>query len=434
MRICFTGARIIDPSRQLDRQLDLLLAEGKVAALGENLPKDGARVIDLSGKIIVPGFVDLHVHLREPGYESKETICSGLSAAAAGGITSLACMPNTAPAVDRAEVVEQIIARAEQAGLGRVYPVGALTRKREGRQAADFASLYGAGVRAFSDDGSPVEDSRVLFSIFKELSRFDDVVVLAHSEDLSLSRGGVMHEGRWSKLLKQPGIPAVAESIAVARDILLAEAAGIRLHLCHISTAAAVEWVAWAKAKGLPVTAEVTPHHLLLTDAAVERCGALAKVNPPLRTEEDCTALRKALNSGIIDIIATDHAPHRSEEKELSLLEAPFGITGLETAVPLLLSELVNKNLLTLPGLVEAFSCRPARLLNLPAGTIKPGAPADLTVLDLNAPFVVEPQRFYSQARHSPFTGWQLTGLPVMTVVGGKIIMKEGVVSRASKF
>ncbi len=434
MRICFTGARIIDPSQRLDRQLDLLVAEGKVAALGESLPKDGARVIDLSGKIIVPGLIDLHVHLRDPGDEGKETVFSGLAAAAAGGITSLACMPNTSPPADRAEVVEEILAKAAQAGLGRVYPVGALTRKREGKEAADYTSLYGAGVRAFSDDGSPVEDSRLLFSIFKELSRFDDVVVLAHSEDRSLSRGGVMHEGRWSKLLKQPGIPAVAESIAVARDILLAEAAGIRLHLCHISTAAAVEWVAWAKAKGLPVTAEVTPHHLLLSDAAVERCGALAKVNPPLRTEEDCIALRKALNRGIIDIIATDHAPHRKEEKELSLAEAPFGITGLETAVPLLLSELVNKNLLALPRLVEAFSCRPARLLNLPAGTIRPGAPADLTVLDLNVPFKVEPRRFYSKAKHSPFSGWQLTGLPVMTVVGGKMIMKEGVVSRECKF
>ncbi len=426
MQICLTGARIIDPSQQLDQRLDLLLADGRVAALGADLSVEGARVIDLSGKIIVPGFVDLHVHLREPGFADKETVQSGSFAAAAGGITSLACMPNTSPAIDRVEVVELIREKAVAAGLTRIYPIGALTHARSGKQAADFNSLYSAGVRAFSDDGSPVEDSGLLYSIFKELSHFDGVIVIAHSEDISLSRAGVMHEGSWSRRLKQPGIPAVAESAAVARDILLAQAAGVRLHLAHISTAAAVEWVAWAKGKGLPVTAEVTPHHLLLTDESVKHCGALAKVNPPLRPEADRLALCRALKAGIIDIVATDHAPHQGWEKELPISEAPFGITGLETAVPLLLTGLVREGHLELTELVQAFSCRPARLLNLEGGTLKPGSPADLTVLDLNAADVVEPQRFHSKAKHSPFAGWKLSGLPVMTIMGGAVIMNQG--------
>lgn len=428
MRICLTGARIIDPSQHLDQRLDLLIAEGRVAALGAGLPVEGTRVINLSGKIIVPGFIDLHVHLREPGFTDKETVLSGSFAAAAGGITSLACMPNTSPAIDRPDVVELIREKAASAGLVRVYPIGALTLARSGKAAADFKSLYSAGVRAFSDDGSPVADSGLLYRIFKALSRLEGAIVIAHSEDLSLAQGGVMHEGFWSKQLKQPGIPEVAESAAVARDILLAQAAGVRLHLAHISTAAAVEWVAWAKAKGLPVTAEVTPHHLLLTDECVKQCGAYAKVNPPLRPEADRLALCRALRSGVIDIVATDHAPHQKFEKELPLTEAPFGITGLETAVPLLLSRLIHEGQLKLPELVQAFSCRPAALLGLDVGTLKPGSPADLTVLDLNAEAVVEPQRFYSKGKHSPFAGWKLRGLPVMTMVGGTLKMNQGAV------
>lgn len=432
MKICLKGARIIDPSCQLDQYLDIMVTEGRIAALNVNLPAEGTQLFDLSGKIVVPGFIDLHVHLREPGYTDKETIASGAEAAAAGGVTSLFCMPNTSPPADSAEVVEQIRSEATAAGLVRVFPVGALTRGRLGKEPADFKALYSAGVRAFSDDGSPVEDSGLLYRIFKELSCYDGAVVFSHSEDLSLSRGGVMHEGLISKLLKQPGIPAVAETAAVARDILLAQAAGVRLHLAHISTAASVEWVSWAKEKGLPVTAEVTPHHLFLTDEAVKIDGALAKVNPPLRPETDCRALRRALLDGIIDIIATDHAPHQGSEKELPFRDAPFGITGLETAVPLLLSGLVQKGLLKLSGLIQAFSCRPARLMGLNTGTLRPGAPADLTVLDLEAASFVEPGRFYSKAKHSPFAGWKVCGLPVLTMVGGAVIMKQGVVQNVT--
>jgi dihydroorotase len=426
MRICLKGARVVDPSQRLDQRCDLLIEGGMIAAQAPVLQVEAARSIDLNGKTVVPGFVDIHVHLREPGFTAKETISDGSAAAVAGGITALACMPNTAPAIDRVTMVELIRAKAEAAGLARVYPVAALTRDRQGQSAADLAGLYRAGVRAFSDDGSPVADDALFSQILRELAGYSDAVAISHSEDQFLAGSGVIHEGRWSRAYQVAGLPAVAESAAVGRDILLAQQAGCRLHLAHISTAGAVEWVAWAKERGLPVTAEVTPHHLLLTDAAVKRCGTLAKVNPPLRTAVDRLAVRRALREGIIDIIATDHAPHQAVEKNRPLAEAPFGITGLETAVALLLTELVHKGVLSLSELVEAYSCRPARLLGLPGGTLKQGSPADLVVLDLEAAGTVQPQHFYSKAKHSPFAGWKLKGLPVMTMVGGKIKMESG--------
>jgi dihydroorotase len=283
-------------------------------------------------------------------------------------------------------------------------------------------------VRAFSDDGDPVGNSGLFFRILKALSSFRDVLVIAHSEERTLSGGGVCHAGAWSKKLGLPGIPAAAETVAVARDILLAREAGARLHLAHLSSAGSVELLEWARRQGLPVTAEVTPHHLLLTEAAVETRGAAAKVNPPLRTENDRLALCQALRAGLIDIIATDHAPHTAAEKERGMAVAPFGITGLETAVPLLLTGLVRVGLLSLADLVQAFSCRPAQLLGLPAGTLRPGAPADLVLLDLEAKGAVDPKRFYSRGGHSPFAGRPLKGLPVMTMVGGEIKMDKGVV------
>lgn len=428
MRILLRGGRAVDPSLKLDGQYDLLIERGCIAAVAPRLDATADRVIDVTGKAVVPGFVDLHVHLREPGFTAKETVASGAAAAVAGGVTSVACMPNTAPPLDTAAAVELVRQKARFAGLARVYPVGTLTRGRTGQAAADFAALYAAGVRAFSDDGDSVADSRLFLEILKKLARYEDVLVIAHSEDRALAAGGVMHEGEWSRRFGLPGLPAVAETAAVARDILLAGAAGARLHLAHLSTAGSVELLDWARRRGLPVTAEVTPHHLLLTDAAVREHGAAAKVNPPLRPEEDRLAMLQALRAGLIDIIATDHAPHSAAEKERGLAEAPFGIAGLETAVPLLLTELVRPGLLSLAGLVEAYSCRPARLLGLPGGTLRRGAPADLAVLDLEAASTVEPARFYSRARHSPFAGRTLRGRPVMTLVGGEIKMDGGAV------
>ncbi len=427
MRICLKGGRVLDPGQSLDGRCDLLIEKGRVAAIAPQIAAGDARVVDLTGKIVLPGFIDVHVHLREPGFEEKETIASGTAAAAAGGITAVAAMPNTEPPIDSAAVVRLIKDRAVGAGYSRVYPLGTLTRGRRGLEPSDLRSLYEAGVRAFSDDGSPVADSRLFLQIMGSLARLPGALVIAHSEDLSLAEGGLLHEGVISKRLDLPGIPAAAEILGVSRDIILAGAAGVPLHLAHLSTAGSVELLARAKEQGLPVTAEVTPHHLLLTDDEIYRSGALAKVNPPLRTEDDCRVLIEALRTGLIDIIATDHAPHTAAEKSAGLKSAPSGIAGLETALPMLLSGLVNKGKLALSDLVQAYSCRPAELLGLEGGTLRPGAPADITVIDLEAEGTIDPGTFYSLARHTPFAGSPYRGRPVMTIVGGEIIMEQGV-------
>ena len=428
MRICLRGGWVVDPAQSLDRRCDLLIEKGRVAAIAPQIEAGDAQVIDLSGKTILPGMIDLHVHLREPGFEEKETIRSGTAAAVVGGITAVAAMPNTKPPIDSVDVVRLIKDQAAAEGYCRVYPIGTLSSGRSGGKKADFAALYEVGVRAFSDDGAPVAESRLFKEILEALASYPDVIAIAHSEDLSLSAGGLLHEGVVSKKLGLPAIPAVAETVAVARDILLAGATGARLHLAHLSTAGSVELLAWGKEQGFPITAEVTPHHLLLTDEEVYRSGALAKVSPPLRTEDDCRALQEALRTGLIDIIATDHAPHSLSEKESGLEAAPCGISGLETALPLLLGELVGKGKLSLADLVSAFSSRPARLLGLEGGSLQPGAPADITVVDLEAAGTIDPRKFLSQARHSPFAGLSYRGLPVMTMVGGKIRAEQGVV------
>ena len=433
MRICLKGGRVLDPDGFGDGRADLLIENERIAAVAPQIEAGDARIIDLAGKVVLPGFIDIHVHLREPGFEDKETIASGTAAAAAGGITAVAAMPNTEPPPDTPAAVRFIEEKAAAAGFCRVYPIGTLSRGRKGDRPADLAALYEAGVRAFSDDGAPVANSRLFKEILQILARYPDAVAIAHSEELSLSAGGLLHEGAVSRKLKLPAVPASAETIGVARDILLAAAAGARLHLAHLSTAGSVELLAWAKERGFPVTAEVTPHHLLLSEEEIMHSGALAKVNPPLRTEDDCRALQEALRTGLIDIIATDHAPHQLSEKEAGLEAAPCGIAGLETAVPLLLTGLVNKGKLSLPDLVRAYSSRPARLLGLPGGSLQPGAVADIVALDLEAAGTIDPQGFYSRARHSPFAGHPYRGCPMMTMVGGKIMMERGIVHGAEK-
>lgn len=429
MRICLKGGTIVDPTQSMNGEpCDLLIERKRIAAVAPDISPGDARILDLEGMIILPGFIDLHVHLREPGFEQKETIASGTAAAVAGGVTSLAAMPNTDPATDSAAVVELIRERAATAGFCRVYPVGALTRGRRGLEPADFESLYAAGVRAFSDDGSPVAGSRLFLQIMKMLAYYPGTLAIAHSEELSLSAGGLLHEGAMSKRMGLPGIPEAAETAAVARDIILAQAAGMPLHLAHLSTAKSVELLAWAKERGFPITAEVTPHHLLLTEDEVKRSGAQAKVNPPLRTADDRLALIEALRTGLIDIIATDHAPHTVAEKAAGMEEAPCGIAGLETALSMLLTHLVAGGTLSLYDLVRAYSCRPAELLGIEGGTLRPGAPADIVVVDLEAEGVVVPQSFYSRARQSPFAGRPYRGRAVMTIVGGEIKMEQGVV------
>jgi len=414
------GARALDPARGLDAPRDLLVDGGVIVAIERSIPAADHEVIDLGGKIVTPGFFDMHVHLREPGFEEDETIASGTAAAAAGGFTGVACMPNTQPVNDDQSVTEYILAQAARAGSCRVHPVGAVTRGLRGEELTEFSDLLDSGAVAFSDDGRPVA-SGVMMRRALEYSRLFDVAVIDHCEDLVLGDGGVMNEGYLSTLLGLKGHSRVAEEVVVMRDLLLAELTGARVHLAHVSTARAVALVREAKARGVRCTAEVTPHHLLLTDEAVREYDTRTKMKPPLRTEADRQALLEGLGDGTIDVLATDHAPHHPDKKKVEFSLAPFGIVGLETALPLLLDRLVRPGHLTLSRLVEAFALAPRRILKLPAAALRPGAPADLTVLDLEREVTIEASRFRSLSRNTPFGGWTLKGAPVLTLVGGEV-------------
>jgi dihydroorotase len=420
--ILLRGGRVVDPSEGLDAPCDVLIDGGRIAAVGPRIDTPADRTVDASGLIIVPGLIDLHVHLREPGDEAKETILSGARAAVRGGFTTVCAMPNTRPVNDRREITEKILAEARRAGLANVLPIAAITRASGGRDLVDMADLVAAGAVAFSDDGRPVPDSRVMRQALEAAAAAGSHII-DHCEDRSLAEGGAINEGPVSARLGIPGIPAAAEDVMVARDIILAEAAGTRVHIAHLSTAGAVRMVGQAKARGVRVSAEATPHHLLLTDEALESRDANFKMNPPLRSASDAAALVEALRTGVVDVIATDHAPHTVEEKGRDLTAAPFGIVGLETAVSLVLDRLVRPGTISLPRFVELLSAGPARLLGLPRkGRIAAGADADLTVLDLDLPVTVDKARFESKGRNTPFDGWKLRGGPVMTIVGGRIV------------
>ena len=367
-----------------------------------------------------PGFIDIHVHLREPGFEYKETVATGTRAAAAGGFTAIACMANTHPVNDNRSITDYILAKAKSEGVVRVYPIGAVTRGLEGKELAELAELAEAGCVAFSDDGKCVMNAN-LYRRAMEYTLPFGAPLISHAEDCHLAHGGAMHEGVVSTELGIPAAPAAAEDVMVARDILLAELTGAHLHIAHLSTAGAVRLVRDAKARGVRVTAEVTPHHLLLTEEAVRTFDANTKMNPPLRSKRDAEAVLEALIDGTIDCIATDHAPHASSEKEGEFDRAAFGIVGLETAVALLMDRLVRPGTLPLPTLVARLSRDPARLLGLPGGSLAPGAPADLTLLDPAARWTIEPARFQSKSRNTPFGGWTVTGKPWKTIVGGRV-------------
>jgi dihydroorotase len=416
------GGRVIDPSRGLDQLADLLIQDGKIAAVGATLgTPDGAEVRELRGAVVAPGLVDLHVHLREPGNEDVETIASGARAAAAGGFTAVCAMPNTDPVTDNQAAVGFIVRQSLRAGSARVYPIGAVSVGQQGGQLAEFGEMVGAGAVAVSDDGNPVASSHLMRTAL-EYARTFGIPVADHCEEPTLASGGVMHEGLVSTRLGLKGIPAAAEEIMVARDLLLAELTGGRLHLCHMSTRGSVELIRRAKELGLHVTAEVTPHHLTLTDRACERYDTHAKMNPPLREAADVAALRAALKEGVIDCIASDHAPHAYDAKEAAFDDAPFGIVGLETAFGVAYTELVQSGALTLPELIERMSTIPARAFRLPGGTLLPGATADVAVLDVATSWTVDPARFYSKSRNSSFAGRTLSGRAVLTLVGGKIV------------
>jgi len=419
MSLLIKHGRVVDPASGVDAVQDVWITDGRIHKVGRGLKAPaGTEAIDATGKVVCPGFIDMHVHLREPGFEYKETIASGTRAAAAGGFTAVACMANTFPVNDNRAVTDYILARARVEGVVRVYPIGAVSRNLEGVQLAELAELAEAGCVAFSDDGKCVMNAE-LYRRAMEYALPFGVPVISHAEDCHLAHRAPMHEGLVSTELGLTGQPAAAEDVMVARDIILAELTGAHLHLAHISTAGAVRLVRDAKARGVRVTAEVTPHHLLLTDEAVRSYDPNFKMAPPLRTKRDVEACLEALLDGTIDCVATDHAPHALSEKEGEFADAANGIVRLETAGPLLLDRLVRPGAVDLPTLVTRLSTAPARLLNLPGGSLAPGANADVTILDLERPWTVDPSQFQSRARNTPFAGERGTGAPWMTLVGG---------------
>src|SRR5215471_10268030 len=421
MSLVIRGGRVIDPANNVDAVLDVLIEHGKITRLGHGLETGaGVEVVDASGKIVCPGFIDMHVHLREPGQEYKETVATGTRAAAAGGFTAVCCMANTNPVNDNGAVTDYILAKAKVEGLVRVYPIGAVTKNLKGQELAELAELAESGCVAFSDDGKCVMNA-ALYRRAMEYTLPFGAPIISHAEDASLSAGGSINEGVVSTELGLPGQPAAAEDVMVARDILLAELTGAHVHIAHASTAGTVRLLRDAKARGIRVTAEVTPHHLVLTEDAVRSWDANTKMAPPLRTKRDVEALIEGLADGTIDCIATDHAPHALSEKEGEFDHAAFGIVGLETAVAVVLDRLVRPGHLPLPTLIARWSRDPARLLNLPGGTLSVGAPGDVTILDLDAETTVNPSRFHSRSRNTPFGGWALRGGPWMTIVGGAI-------------
>jgi len=417
------GGRVVDPAQGIDGVHDVLVRDGLVAAVGHEGAQPVGRAdetIDAAGLVVCPGLVDMHVHLREPGREEDETIETGTRAALAGGFTSVACIPNTEPPIDSQSTVEFIHQKAARADTCNVFVVGCVSRNREGKELADIGQLVEAGAVAFSDDGAPVYDAELMRRAL-EYCRMFDKPILAHEEVLELSRGGVMHEGLVSLVLGLTGMPAAAEEVMIGRDVALAEVTGGRLHVMHVSTAGGVALIRAAKARGAHVTAEACPHHFTLTDERLRGFDANFKMSPPLRTADDVEAIIAGLADGTLDCIATDHAPHAREKKMLEIDRAPMGILGLETAVGLCVTRLVNTGRLGWPRLVEALSTAPARILGINRGTLRPGAIADVTLIDPQRTWQVDVARFSSKSVNSPFHGWTLAGRPVATIVAGRV-------------
>ncbi|MFQ5742528.1 MAG: dihydroorotase [Acidobacteriota bacterium] len=424
-KLLLKGGRVVDPSQGLDGRHDLLLDDGRVAEVGEEIPEDSCdEILDVSGCLVAPGFVDMHVHLREPGHEYKETIVSGTAAAAAGGFAGVACMPNTSPVNDNRSVTEFILERAIEEGAVPVYPIGCVSVGQHGEAMAEIGELVDGGCVAVSDDGYPVATATLMRRALEYTTMFE-IPVIDHCEEASLTAGSAMHEGVVSTALGLRGHPAAAEEIIVARDIILAAMTGGRLHCAHLSTAGALDRVREAKRRGVAVTCEVTPHHFELTDEAVREFDTNTKMNPPLRSAADRDAVLAALADGTIDAIASDHAPHHADEKALEFDRAPFGIVGLETAVALACDRLLNTGLIDASRLVELFSTNPARILGLEGGSLQAGAPADVTVIDPSRMATVDASRFRSKSRNTPFDGRDLCGWPVLTIVAGRIAWRR---------
>lgn len=427
MKQILKGGRVIDPANNIDKIADVAFENGVIVEVGENLAADGAEVIDVTGKVVTPGLIDMHVHLREPGQEAKEDFFSGSSAAAAGGYTTVATMPNTRPVIDDASLVRSCQERAKAVGKVHIEIIGAVTKGQKGEELAEMGDMVEAGAVAFSDDGHFTKTAKVLLNAYDYLRTFDKVII-NHDEEPSLVEDGIMNESHRSAMLGMKGRPTVSEDIAVSRDILLAEYADAKVHVAHISSGNAVDIVRQAKKRGVKVTAEVTPQHLTMTDDLVQSWDSSTKINPPLREKKDTEAVLAGLLDGTIDCIVTDHSPHAQEEKDREYMYAPSGFPGLETAVGVLLTDLVHEGKLPLPLMVKAMTSAPAEIFGLKGGKLTAGAPADIAVIDTELEWTVDQKKFYTKGSHSPFIGRTLKGKAVMTFVDGKMVMKDGVV------
>ncbi len=428
MKILLKGGRVVDPSDNLDSAADILIIDGKVADAGKNLKASGARTIDCKGKIVLPGLIDMHAHFRQPGREDEETFITGGRAALRGGFTSVLCMANTNPPVDNKGVVEYIYSESKKTGLVNIYTVGAVTKSLEGKELTEIGQIYEAGAKALSDDGKPVMNAEMMRRAL-EYAKMFGLPIISHCEDLDLSRNGVMNEGFISTRMGLKGVPRAAETVMIMRDIELTQLAGSRVHIAHVSAKESVELIRQAKKKKINVTCETCPHYFTLTEEAVLGFNTNAKVNPPLRTKEDVEAVKKGLADGTIDAIATDHAPHSEEEKDVEFDFAASGMIGLETALSLVYTELVKKGVLSWSGVAERMSLNPARILGLSTkGSLKAGCDADVTVFDPGTNWVVEAKGMESKSKNTPFMGMRLDGAAALVIVGGKIKFEGGVV------
>lgn len=425
MKLVIKNGRVINPATKFDEIADVLIEDGKIKEIGSDLVAGDASVYDAAGKIVTPGLIDLHVHFREPGQEAKETFESGSKAAAAGGFTTVCTMPNTNPVVDSAAIVRSLEKRAEDTACVHVKIIGAVTKNQEGKELAELGDMIQEGAVAFSDDGHFDATAKVLLNAYDYLHTFDKVII-NHDEEPSLVEEGVMNEGHRSAMLGLKGRPTVAEDIAVARDVMLAEYADARVHVAHISSARAVDIVRQAKKRGVRVTAEATPQHMTMTDECVNLFDTSTKINPPLRSQTDCEAILAGLKDGTIDAIVTDHSPHAQEDKDREYVYAPSGFPGLETSLGIMLTDLYHKDKLDLPLLISKMSWEPAKVLGLEGGTLTAGAAADVTVIDPELEWTVDAAKFYTKGSHSPFIGRKLKGRAILTVVDGEIVMKDG--------
>ncbi len=423
MKLLIQNGRVIDPANKIDKVQDILIEDGRIAKLGTGLKAAGAETIDANGKLVVPGLVDIHVHLRDPGLEYKEDIISGTRAAAVGGFTAVACMPNTKPINDNKAITRYILEKAGKDGLARVFPIGSISKGLQGESLSEMGDMQEAGCCGFSDDGKPVSSSELMRRALEYAKPFKTVII-SHAEDLSLVGEGVMNEGFVATELGLKGIPWVAEDAATARDIMLCELTGSRLHVAHVSTKGSVELVRAAKKRGVPVTAEATPHHFTLTDEAVRGYNTNAKMNPPLRSNEDVAAVIQGLADGTLDAIATDHAPHHLDEKNVEFNIAMNGIIGLETALPLTL-QLVRDGKLTLNRAIELLTSGPAKALNLPVGTLSIGAEADIAIIDPELTWTVEEAGIASKSKNTPFIGQSMQGAAIKTLLGGRVVAER---------